>query len=68
MTCDECGTDSNVQPYDDPDSDGTLSLCERCAADVLGEPIESAGDQDCDDGFADACTTAADYMRADGDW
>lgn len=40
----------------------------RCAADALGEPVEILGDEGCDDEFADACITAADYMRADGDW
>ncbi|HNX50757.1 MAG TPA: hypothetical protein PLS53_11815 [Thermoanaerobaculaceae bacterium] len=68
MTCDECGTDAHAQPYDDPDTDGTLNLCERCAADIVGEPTESLAADDSDDEFVDACITAADYMRADGDW
>ncbi len=42
MTCEECGCTIDVQPYDDPDGDGQISLCKRCADHILGEiPIDT---------------------------
>lgn len=68
MTCDECGSDAAVQSYDDPDGDGTIALCDRCADDIFGEHLADPECEDCDDEFVDACITAADYMRADEGW
>jgi len=69
MICDECGCTIDVHTYDDPDLDGTVNLCDRCADHIVGEiPVDTGDEEDCDDEFTDACTTAADYMRADGNW
>jgi hypothetical protein len=69
MTCENCGTSADVRPYPDPEIDETVALCPACASDLESEDDVTAGlvsaDEDPDSEFTDACTTAADYMRAD---
>ncbi|KAA0255659.1 MAG: hypothetical protein IT186_07880 [Acidobacteria bacterium] len=64
--CEDCGTTTNLRAYTDPETEERVLLCPRCAAGLLDEPDEPEGDEEpYDDEFADACFTAADYMRAD---
>jgi len=68
MTCEQCGSTTDVQTYDVPEGDGTVDLCDLCAEDAFGKYFDEPGSEECDDEFTDACTTAADYMRADEGW
>lgn len=68
MTCYICNSTEDVQTYDDPDGDGRINLCRRCATELLDEPEDDPGCEEPDDEFTDACITAADYMRADEGW
>lgn len=64
--CEDCGATINVRLYTDPETDEQVALCPRCAAGLLDEPDDDPADEESgDDEFADACITAADYMRAD---
>jgi len=68
MSCYICSATAHVHTYDDPKGDGTIDLCRSCAAELLDTPSSEATCDEPDDEFADACITAADYMRADGEW
>ena len=64
--CEDCGTTANLRGYTDPETEERVLLCPRCAAGLLDERDDAEDDEEpCDDEFADACLTAADYMRAD---
>jgi len=68
--CEDCGATGSVRTYDDPETEQEVLLCPACARDLYAgvedvtEGLVSA-DDDPDSEFADACITAADYMRAD---
>ena len=68
--CADCGATDGVRTYDDPETEQEVLLCPACARDLYSgvedvtEGLVSA-DDDSDSEFADACITAADYMRAD---
>ncbi|MBP7797381.1 MAG: hypothetical protein KA072_02005 [Thermoanaerobaculaceae bacterium] len=67
MNCYICSSTVEVQTHDDPDGHGTINLCRDCAGELLDERVADLGCEEPDDALADACITAADYMRADGD-
>jgi hypothetical protein len=68
MSCYICSATTHVQTYDDPKGQGTIDLCRSCAAELVDTPNSETAIDEPDDEFADACITAADYMRADGDY
>lgn len=63
--CEDCGATTNIRFHTDPETEEQVPLCPRCAAGFLDEPDDDRDEEPCDDEFADACITAADYMRAD---
>lgn len=64
--CEDCGATANLRGYTDPETEERVLLCPRCAAGLLDERDDPEDDEEaCEDEFADACFTAADYMRAD---
>lgn len=70
MTCDECGSTTDVRTYDDPDTGEPVEFCEPCAVQILGDDEDGppgADAESADDESADTCTTAADYYR-EGDY
>ena len=68
--CGDCGATGGIRTYDDPETEQEVVLCPACARDLnsgiedVTEGLVSA-DDDPDSEFADACHTAADYLRAD---
>ncbi len=69
LPCEDCTRTEHVRMYPDPETDEPVALCPFCAKALEEDLDPTAGlisaDEDPDSEFTDACTTAADYMRAD---
>lgn len=66
MTCEDCGTTTDVRTYTDPEADEPVTLCPTCAAGLLDDDVTaglSSAEVDPDEEFRDTCITAADYFR-----
>lgn len=61
MTCEECGSTTDVCTYNDPETGDPVPFCEPCAVQILGDDERLS--QNVDSAETDTSITTATFFR-----